>query len=663
MSSLNRSGFITSVPFTDAMAAGEDRRAQRLRNEAAQHQIQQQEQAAAQEQAVDAAIRSGLSAGQPAPVPGQPVQPAIAGAPVTVAPPQPGTGQAPVAMQPLQPQAAQPSPQGVPQAQQQALPGGMANVQARLQQTPGGGKLALALAQADQKRRDDDEGNVMRFLSNPSTQHLGLALAQKVGMNLPPDLVSNSNFWAGASIAKDLYGDDHASAQRFTSAFVQQQGGDIQQRVAAATAAAGAPVKKKRYGHVTDDGNIIFYNLDNPADRQAIPRIREGAIQYGDDGSMFRVAGSTATPITIAGTDTQLKGQKFRQAGGAAAAANTLVKIGQNSGKLYPADFEGVGDGGEAIVAMPAAAAARIAVAKGNNQTQITLREMIGDDQMNVQGARNQGAAAVAGINADSRLGVAKVQGTTQRDVAGIRSDAQIGAAQVGAQARTDAASIQGNTARDVAETRRAGQENSAQTRAGASLGVADINRAGRENSATTAADARRDVAGTQAGASLERQQLANQGRTDAARIGAEGRSGAGARQSVFEQKRQAAIAAGMTPHEALKYANGLKQITPQQEERMALDMAKKLSDAEMMPKGEQWVQNKANEILAGWRGSRSPAGGSPVAPTPPQAQGGAASPFQQYPSARQAPDGQWYIPDPDRPGKYLRIVQDGGAK
>ena len=33
-------------------------------------------------------------------------------------------------------------------------------------------------------------------------------------------------------------------------------------------------------------------------------------------------------------------------------------------------------------------------------------------------------------------------------------------------------------------------------------------------------------------------------------------------------------------------------------------------------------------------------------------------SPFPEYPHARQAPDGQWYIPDPERPGKYLRIVR-----
>lgn len=635
MSSLNRSGFITSVPFTEAVAEGEDRRAQRLRNESAEFQLQEQQRQAGQEQALDAAIRAGLPA-TPAPVPGQTMQPATTGpapampAPV-VAPPQPGAGGGAVTMQPITPPQA---PQQVPV--QPASRTGMGGVQAQLQQTPGGGKLALALAQAEQKRRDEDEGNVMRFLSNPNTAHLGTALAQKIGMNLPPELVSNTNFWAGASIAKDLYGDDHAAAQRFTSAFAQMPAGDIQQRVAAATAAAGAPVKKKRFGHVDDGGNIVFYNLENPNDRTSMMKQGAGTLQYGEDNSMYRVGpNNVASPITIAGTDTQLKGQKFRPA--ASAAANVLVKIGQNSGKLYPADHEGPGESGEAIVAVPATAAARIAVAKGNNQTQITLRDMIGDDQMAIQGARNQGAAAVAGINADARIGSSQIAG----------------------QARTDAAQIQGGAARDVADINRAGRENVAQTQGATARDVAETRRAGQENAATTSANARRDVAGTQADAGLERQRLANQGRTDAAKIAADARKSgtASGRSSVYQQKLEAARAAGMPEREALAYANGIKGLSPQQEEKMAHDMAVKEATSEMMPKGADWVQKRKQEILNSWRGS-APAASKPAPAAPAAAAGGAAPRFPDHPDARQAPDGFWYTPDPDRPGKWLRIKE-----
>lgn len=626
---LRRSSFINTVPFTDAMAAGEERRGVRLRNEAAEFQMGEQQRLSAEQQATDAAIRAGLpQAQQQAPAATPPAAPAPQQQ--TIIPPQPGTGQAPVTTQPL---AAGPTPAvAAGPAVAQAQPAGQNNlsgVQAQLAKTPGGGRLALALAQAEQKRRDDDEANVMRFLSNPNTAHLGSALAQKIGMQLPEQLVSNTNFWTAASIGKDLYGDDHASAQKFTAAFTQLPSGDIQQRVQAAVQAAGLPVKKKRYGHVDDGGNIQFYNLENPSDRIAMPKVDRGTLQYGEDGSMFRVAGNTASPVTIEGTNTPLKGQKFRPSAGAA--ANVLVKIGQNSGKLYPADYEGQGDAGEAIVAMPAAAAARIAVAKGNNATQITLREMIGDTQLAVQDQRNQGAVATQ-----------QTRNEGNQAVAGIRSDAQIGSAQIGAQSRTDAAKINQDTRLGVEGVRGTNAKDVAEIRGGTARDVAETNRAGRENSAKTAADARKGA-------------------------------GAGGRQSVFEQKRQAALAAGMTPQEALKYANGLKQITPQQEERMALDMAKKLSDAEMMPKGEQWVTNKQQEILAGWRGGKPAAGAKPApaaqgqppaaqaapAQPQPQAQGG-ASPYPDYPQARQAPDGNWYTPNPDKPGGWLRIKEGG---
>jgi hypothetical protein len=36
-----------------------------------------------------------------------------------------------------------------------------------------------------------------------------------------------------------------------------------------------------------------------------------------------------------------------------------------------------------------------------------------------------------------------------------------------------------------------------------------------------------------------------------------------------------------------------------------------------------------------------------------PERMAGGESPVE---GARKAPDGQWYLPDPNRPGKYLRV-------
>lgn len=44
--------------------------------------------------------------------------------------------------------------------------------------------------------------------------------------------------------------------------------------------------------------------------------------------------------------------------------------------------------------------------------------------------------------------------------------------------------------------------------------------------------------------------------------------------------------------------------------------------------------------------------------PAFPQAAAAASTPAIQQPTPRQAPDGKFYVPDPNRPGKYLQVIQ-----
>lgn len=60
----------------------------------------------------------------------------------------------------------------------------------------------------------------------------------------------------------------------------------------------------------------------------------------------------------------------------------------------------------------------------------------------------------------------------------------------------------------------------------------------------------------------------------------------------------------------------------------------------------------------AGGAGAQgTPAGSAQPAPAPAQAaSGGQVQPGARVPGARQAQDGHWYVPDPNRPGKYLMV-------
>lgn len=122
--------------------------------------------------------------------------------------------------------------------------------------------------------------------------------------------------------------------------------------------------------------------------------------------------------------------------------------------------------------------------------------------------------------------------------------------------------------------------------------------------------------------------------------------AGAAGRQSVFQQKYQMYLQTYPGDAQgALNYASGRSQVGPQQEAKwahqMAIQEARNSMTARMDP---DFVVRRQQEILAGWRQP------SAAAATP------GSSPFPEFPDAQQAPDGSWYVPDPQRPGSFLRI-------
>lgn len=109
-------------------------------------------------------------------------------------------------------------------------------------------------------------------------------------------------------------------------------------------------------------------------------------------------------------------------------------------------------------------------------------------------------------------------------------------------------------------------------------------------------------------------------------------------------------------------------------------DRFKALSDMMMLDQGgiqqvvEQTVREAANTHLGPILDANAPeidsqgaaatppaqgaSGKSVKAPTPIMQSGAGAPPM---PGAKRAPDGQWYVPDPSRPGKFLQVAPKGG--
>lgn len=92
--------------------------------------------------------------------------------------------------------------------------------------------------------------------------------------------------------------------------------------------------------------------------------------------------------------------------------------------------------------------------------------------------------------------------------------------------------------------------------------------------------------------------------------------------------------------HGTLSNYDGSVAITAADIER---DMEQNLSGGNDGGSGQQNAGNQRN----------SSRGGDPGI----SAQGGSPASSSRQDGARQAPDGNWYVPDPNRPGKYLRVV------
>jgi hypothetical protein len=296
--------FITFNPASAAYNEGQDRterrRAQDLQMRRGEFDLSEAQRQSAENQGVDAAIREGLTPPQaprpqaPAPGPVDQVR---------------GQGEGRIESAPLPPTQAAPAAAPQAAAPQQRVGTQIAN---RLAQTPGGGRAALALRQGDERQRDEAETRAFHYLSNPATAHLGLELANKIGMPVPPQLANSTAFWQGTAIAKQLYPDDPAAGQKFVSAFVQGGGGDVQASTQAGVQAAGVPPKRRRYGTVQGDDGIVFYDLQEPSHQIKGPQNTQGQYVTDNDGNMqfLRKGRLQAEPVKDAGGN-PLAAQRF----------------------------------------------------------------------------------------------------------------------------------------------------------------------------------------------------------------------------------------------------------------------------------------------------------------------------------------------------------------
>jgi hypothetical protein len=306
--------FLNFNPATAAYREGEQRSEQRRAADLAQRRgefdLDEAQRQSSEAQAQDAAIREALRPQAPAPAP------ARATPPMTTLK---GQGTDRIDSAPLPPpSAAAPAPTA-PAAAPQPRVGGL--VAQRLAGTPGGGKAALQLRQNEERQRDQAEQQIFHYLSNPNTAHLGLDMAKRIGINIPPELANNTAFWQGTAISKQLYPDNPPAAQKFVQAFVQGGGnGDVQAATTAGINAAGAPVKKRRYGTVTGDDGIVFYDLEDPTHQIGGPQNTQGQFMTNAAGeTVFVRKGRTqAEAVTNPDGKTPLKAQKFGAHGASA---------------------------------------------------------------------------------------------------------------------------------------------------------------------------------------------------------------------------------------------------------------------------------------------------------------------------------------------------------
>lgn len=101
------------------------------------------------------------------------------------------------------------------------------------------GQLA-AQRNAAEKQHDDDMLRVFEFAGDGHVEEARF-YAQQKGLQVPDQVYSNADFAKGLTLAGKIYGDSPEQAQKFTTAWMTNQG-DFNTRLQAAQAAAGVAV-------------------------------------------------------------------------------------------------------------------------------------------------------------------------------------------------------------------------------------------------------------------------------------------------------------------------------------------------------------------------------------------------------------------------------------
>jgi hypothetical protein len=96
---------------------------------------------------------------------------------------------------------------------------------------------------AVQRQKDDDTLKVFEFAADGKVDEARL-YARNKGIVVPEEIITNADFSKGLTLAGNLYSEDPAAAQKFTTAWMQNRNSDFQTRMAAAQS-AGGPWKRK----------------------------------------------------------------------------------------------------------------------------------------------------------------------------------------------------------------------------------------------------------------------------------------------------------------------------------------------------------------------------------------------------------------------------------
>lgn len=110
--------------------------------------------------------------------------------------------------------------------------------EARTQQLDAKRQEEAAAQQKAIEQRDNDMLKVFEFAGDGRTEEAKF-YAQQKGLQIPEEVLGNADFAKGLTLAGKIYGDDPVAAQKFTTAWMQSNGGDFQSRLAAAQQAAG----------------------------------------------------------------------------------------------------------------------------------------------------------------------------------------------------------------------------------------------------------------------------------------------------------------------------------------------------------------------------------------------------------------------------------------